>query len=245
MRLLRTFLCTAALLPFGMMAQAATSYDLAGDFSNALNPNGAWSFTLGGVPLAHVFPVNNGNPFMPVTQNGYWSTGNNLYANSPDVIRATQSGTAAGETANDFLAGDVIIHSPNPGSSSSPLLLSWTAPTDGQLQYSAAVWYAHSLVSRSNSVQLVLNGTVLDQRVIDNSSNRSLPGLSATGALGVKAGDVLSLSFVASAGQTYGSVDGVAETLNFTSSVPEPTSWALALAGGALMLGVRQRSRRR
>jgi hypothetical protein len=100
-------------------AQAAT-FDLSGDFSYTNNPNGAWSFVYAGTALSNVgTPVSNGNSLIPaIGSSGYYSTGNNLDENSPDVIKTVVSGSSSCGiegcfTNGDWLAGDVIVHSPN------------------------------------------------------------------------------------------------------------------------------------
>ena len=103
----------SALLAAPMFASAATSYNLSNDFSYSNNPNDAWSFLYGTTLLTSQVPLNNGNPLYPAALPGYWSTGADLWSNTPDVIKAAVNGSSAGETDSDFLAGDVIIHSPN------------------------------------------------------------------------------------------------------------------------------------
>jgi hypothetical protein len=224
------------------VSHASTAYNLSSDFSNSLNPNGPWSFSLGATPLSHFIPVNNGNHLIPSVGNGYWGTGNNLNDDTPDVFKTTVSGSSAGETDSDFLSGDVIVHSPN-AANGIPLLINWTAPTDGEIQYSLDVWYAHSIVDRKNQVELKFNGNLLTTSLLDKTSNRNLPALISSGQLAVKAGDVLSIQFSKTSGQQYGSLNGVNELVTFTSSVPELSSLASASVGLALLIFMRELKR--
>lgn len=235
-----TFFFVAVVLAAGVSASAsqASTFNLANDFSSTQNPNGAWSFLYSGSPLGHVgAPLADGNPIFPaIGPDGYFSTGPDLNSNTPDVIKVAVSGSAAGETNSDFLAGDVIIHTPNDGA---PLAIVWTAPSNGTISYDASFWYAHSLVSRSNDVTLFVNGVSEGSLAVNTSVNfdRSHPGSFSASSIAVTAGETLSLDFMKSSLQTYGSLDGVQFTVDFTSTVtsgvPEASTWVLMLAGFA------------
>src|SRR5580658_9373779 len=119
---------TAAGLGGALIMVAATtaghadgSLSLSGDFSNTLNPNGNWSYLYAGTFLPHQVTDTTDNSLYPaVSPEGYFSTGNDLDVNTPDVLKATIDGSQTyGDqgsfTDSDFLAGDVLIHSPNDG----------------------------------------------------------------------------------------------------------------------------------
>ena len=57
-------------------AVAASSYSLAGDFSQTTNPNGAWSFTQGSTALGRFLPSTPS----AVLAEGYWGVGTSLAA---------------------------------------------------------------------------------------------------------------------------------------------------------------------
>jgi hypothetical protein len=228
---------------FTTLAQATTVYSLAGDFSNASNPNGAWSFTQGSTPLAHFFP-STPNGLNPALANGYWGTGSDLNTNTPEVGKTTLNGSAVGYTDADFLSGDVILHSTNPGTGAA-VAVNWTAPADGSIDVTGLTWYAHSAVSRSNDFVVTLGAATLGTGVVSNTlhagSANALP-FSFSG-LSVSAGTVLTLSYTPSAGQPFGSIAGLSETVTFTPSpVPEASTWA-ALTVGLALLGVQVRRR--
>ena len=217
-------------------AQAVT-FNLATDFSNVSNPNGAWSFTRGTALMVHQPAASTGNPFDLAATNGYW--GSSTDYNSM-VSKVTVNGSAAAPYTNgDFLAGDVVIHSSNPGTFDA-LTINWTASAAGTIDYASSLWYAHSIVSRSNDVSAFLNSAALGTVVVNNSITRTnaITSLSGTG-LTVLAGDVLAFRFTPTAGQNFGSLAGIGLTVNFTpritGAVPEPASWAMMLLGFGLV----------
>jgi hypothetical protein len=221
-------------------AQAVTVYSLANDFSDAANPNGVWSFTHGVVPLSHFMPIGS-NPLNPGLANGFWSNGPNVDENSPFIGKATQSGgTLSGYSNGDFLSGQVVAHSPNSGAS---FFVNWTAPAAGSISFSASAWYGHSAIDRVNELFVSLQGVPLSGPTIINNtlneSNRQL--LSGTGLV-VAAGDVLSFELRKQVGQTFGSIAGLDETVNFVATpIPEPATVGLMLAGLGIVAGVARR----
>jgi hypothetical protein len=226
------------------VAHAATVYDLSGDFSNASNPNGVWSFTQGSAPLAHYFP-STANSINPALTNGYWGTGSDLNNNTPEVAKVTANGsTTSVYTDADFLTGDVILHSTNPGAGA-PVFINWTAPAAGTIDVSGLTWYAHSPVARSNEFLITLGASTLTTGVVSNNihTGRSNALAFSFSDLAVLAGTVLSISYTPTAGQTFGSIAGLSEAVTFTASpVPESSTWMLMLAGlGVLGSLVRQR----
>ena len=166
--------------------------------------------------------------------NGYWGTGSNLNVNTPEVAKTTANGSATGAyTDADFLSGDVILHSANPGSGN-PLFINWTAPSAGTIDVSGLTWYAHSPVFRSNDVLITLGGTTLLTNVVSSSSyaGRSNALSYSFSGLAVSAGTVLSLRYTATTGQGSGSIAGLSETVTFTASpVPEASTWAMMVVG--------------
>ncbi len=239
-----------ALMIFGLLAtsgQAAIVYDLANDFSNASNPNGVWSFTQGTTNLTK-FAIPGGccsDSIQAALANGLWSVlapGTSL--NDRDVMKTTANGAGTGSyTNNDWLSGDVIVHSTNPGNGVD-IFIRWTAPQAGTINYNGGVWYAHSTVVRSSDFFVSLNGgSALHTGTVAGAQNRSNIQ-TFNGGLSVNAGDVLAIRLAPTAGQNLGSLAGVNLTVSLepTSSVPEPTT--LGLASGALLLlalGVRRR----
>jgi hypothetical protein len=216
---------------------AATTYSLGGDFSNSLNPNGAWAFRQGSTALAHFLPSTS-NATNLALSNGYWGTGSDLNTNTPEIGKVTVNGVATGGYTNaDFLAGDVILHSTNPGTGAA-ITVDWIAPSAGFIDLAASTWYAHSGVSRSNDVLVTLGNVTLGTGVLSNSSfagRNSALSFSFTN-LAVAAGTVLSFRYTPTTGQPFGSIAGLSETVSFTASaVPDASTWATLSLGLALL----------
>jgi hypothetical protein len=220
-------------------ASHAASYNLTSDFSSTTNPNGVWSFVYAGNPLPHQASAqNNGNPQLPaIPAGGYFSTGNNLSANTPDVLQAAVNGSSAGLTNGDFLAGDVLIHSPNDGAA---VFVIWTAPTNGTVTFfDSNYWYAHSSVDRSNDIGFIYGSN--DLGIVGETSKTSNPNRSAFGQTfndvdtHFLAGDTIALYFLKSANEEFGSLTGVRMSVEFTpdavSETPIPGALPLFVSG--------------
>jgi hypothetical protein len=232
-------------LAFGALtSQAATVYDLASDFSTTSNPNGVWSYVQGSTPLQLQSQPTDTNPLNPAAANGYFGVADN-FSTAPFVFEASQDGASTSPyTDDDFLTGDILAHSTNPGAGAN-LFIEWTAPADGTITYSGEVWYAHSPVDRSNDYALTLDGgSDLASGTVTNGDGLNAPSdFDSSGSLTVDAGDVLALELVPTAGQTFGSLAGVDLTVDFTASTPEPGT-ILLLAGGLFGIAVALKLRR-
>ncbi len=234
----------AALMAASSSAQA-TVYSLSGDWSDSANPSGAWSY---GTGLTHHPQPVTANTLNGAAGNGFWGAGSDFYS-SPFTLKTTANGASTGAyTNNDFLAGDVLVHSANDGST---FVIAWTAPAAGQIALASSVWYAHSIVARSDEVAAFLNSALLGSATVTNGIDRASRLNLASGIYTVAAGDVLTFDFTKTAGQTFGSMAGIDATIDFTPStigggggVPEPATWAMMILGFGLVGGM-TRSRRR
>lgn len=223
------------------VAQAQV-YSLSGDWSDAANPNGAWSY---GPGLSHYAQPSSGpaNDLNATAANGYWGSGPDFFS-SPFMVKVTANGSSTGAyNDNDFLAGDVVVHSPNSGA---PTSITWTAPSAGSIALISSVWYAHSIVSRSDDILALLNGTMIGSATVTNGITRASQLTLVNGSFTVAAGDVLTFDFTKSAGQQFGSIAGISATIDFTpdvtGAVPEPATWAMMILGFG-MIGVSLRGR--
>jgi hypothetical protein len=242
-------------LVFGTLAGAsavrAATYDLSAGFDTANNVGSSWSVTYSGGALPHQASAANNNPLYPaIPSGGFFGVGSDLNNDTPFAFKAAVNGSSAngvpGETLkdSDFLAGDIIVHTPDDGSA---LTISWTAPTAGILtDLITSVWYAHSTVDRSNVVTTTVAGVFISSVPINNVVNRDRDhaGQSNVIPFNLDAGDLITLSFAKSGG-TFGSLAGVAMSFDFTASAVTPIPAALPLFVSALVgLGWLGRRRR-
>lgn len=214
-------LCAALVSPVGT---AAAVYDVAADWSTTDNPNGPWSYLQGtallpnqptaccGLPVAPSFaPSHVSGTFLPVF--GQATPGADIYVHSYDPFNG---GAAQGEA-----------------------VLAWTAPMSGLADVSGYFYYSHFPHQRSNDVTILLGGSVLGSAVLSylehqdeaNQWNFSFNDLV------VNTGDMLTMVFQRSAGQSSGSSDAGNLIITFTAAaVPAPPTSALIFAGMAALI---------
>jgi PEP-CTERM motif len=143
----------------------------------------------------------------------------------------------------DCLAGDIVGHSPN---GASALVVAWLAPSSGTISnLTMTIWYSHSTAgARSNDFLLQLDATTLTSGTVSNTSffDRNNRDSYSNPGFAVNQGDVIALSIARTAGQTFGSLDGMTLDFTFDSSVPEPaTLGGSLLCFGAMALYARKR----
>ncbi len=241
--------CLKIALAVGMVSIAlhASTVSLQNDFSITNgNPNGNWSYTEGTMPstgalLGFQIPLNNGNALYPALSTGYWGAGPDLNLNTPEIFSALVNGSSAGETNNDFLAGNIVGHSPNLGDY---LFATWTAPSAGTVgTQSGMVWYAHSVVSRSNDWALFFDNSTLASGSVTNGQGLTNPDTFSSAGFAVNAGDTISLGIRKTNLQQFGSLAGMDLTFTFTptQSTPEPGSLVLLGSGIVGLAGVLRR----
>lgn len=215
---------------------------LANDFGLSSNPNGSWSYWKDASLLTLQTPTPNSNPLIPALSSGFWGAGPDLNAQTPEIFKALVDGSSIGANNGDFLAGDIVGHSPNDGGS---LVAMWTAPSAGTITGLAAkFWYAHSGLFRSNEFTLMNNAIVLGAGTTSAAQNfdRDHAAVLTPAQFEVGVGDVITLSLAKTSGQTDGTLSGMALDFTFTP-VPEPATTTYVAIGLAI-LGVAARRRR-
>lgn len=220
----------------------AAAISLANDFSLSSNPNGNWSYRKDTLFLAFQTPLPNGNPLIPALASGFWGAGPDLNTQTPEIFKALENGSSIGLNNGDFLAGDIVGHSPNDGSS---LVAMWTVPSAGTISsLTAKAWYAHSPVSRSNDFTLLYNAIVLGTGTTSTAVNfdRDHAAVLTPAEFDVTAGDFIALSIAKTSGQVDGALSGMALDFTFTP-VPEPST-TTCLSIGLAILGATVRFRR-
>lgn len=215
------------LLAWAGQARADT-FSLAGDWSDAVNPNGVWSYndtTSNGAIVPNTIHQDNWDPsggFGGFTGSqpawAYQVVGN------PGHIPAWC--LSVGNTMFDLPAGRVFVHtadSANGYHGDTIANVTWTSPGDGIIAISGGTWLGRKTLGRSDDWSLQLNGTVLTAGSLSSSDSYTSnnPFLFQDGSGGpdvlmqiVAAGDVV--IFTAVRTSFYGEAVAVDLTIDFT-----------------------------
>lgn len=209
----------AVVAALGSMAAAQTS-NVAADWIEGPNPNGAWSFREGSNLLAHV--------------NNWAGSGQGAYANAaggsghiPACVK--QVGIWSG---SDTQPGDVQIHcrDSSNGGSNGEGSIRWTAPSAGVVGVSGSVWLTRN-VGRSVVWSILVDGvTQTSGTVFDGDPySRSNPfplsagsgGPAPLGSIAVTAGTVITFLTVKAPSSPFGDFVGVDLSISYG---PTPAS---------------------
>jgi hypothetical protein len=186
--------CLIALVAAGALVgpapgQAATIFDLTADWSDTVNPNGAWSYRTGDTLLTSTTRASDP-----------WATPQASWGDLPGWFKS--NGTEL--FAHDWQAGDVVTHT---GSSD----IVWTSPHDGVITIEGSVWHTRD-IGRSNDWFIYLNETLLTSGAVGDGTpdSRSAPlsfaagsgGSSALVNLPVQSADIVRLRLFPTAGSS-------------------------------------------
>jgi hypothetical protein len=234
--------------------QAQTTYDLASNWSDVLNPNGVWSYGVVNFSL----PPGTDNFELLTSHTSNWNAGGDF--TSPQaawVLPSSPVGIAksTGVSTWDFPVGRVGMHTAFDATHNATGVR-WTAPTTTTVSLSGGAWMWRDF-GRTQRMTLIKNSTAIFAVDIPQPSSgvnsaspltlgtaADLGGSSASALqnIPVNGGDTLTLTFGPEApGNTVGDYVGVDFTVVVT---PEPSGVAL-FAGLATAGGLLVRRRRR
>jgi len=156
----------------------ADLYSLSGDWSDAVNPNGPWSYWVAGNLGASSFRGGEPSGFSP--DQPIWTGG---WYNWQGWSKNNQ------ESFFDSKMGDVYGHT-DPWS---PMEIRWTSPSAGVIDVSGGVWAIRD-IGRWNDWELVLDGVLVTSGSVGSGDDYSSVNLMpiSVGPLSVEAGDILS-----------------------------------------------------
>ncbi len=202
-------------------AASAQVYNLNADWSEAANPNGAWSLLEGTNPLPHVDSWQSSLGGWAQPQPG-WAESENGNNRLPFFFKSNGSETFS----RDFVAGDVVCHSWDGvnGSGNGQASAAWTSPGQGSVRVTGGVWLARN-IGRAVNWALYVNGArrtggpLFDGDAYDRA-NPFLFGAGDGGASGAKGiivqpGDAVALRLETPGGS--GEFVGIDLTVTFTA----------------------------
>lgn len=202
------------------------SYDLAGNFSESVNPSMVWSYRHGSVLLPSISAWQSVIGGWAQPQPG-WARSSDGNDRLPFVFRSNGSETFA----HDWASNAIVLHTTDPanGSRSGEAIVAFTAPFSGRVNISGHTWLGRD-IGRANDWSIVHGGSVLA-----SGSNWSGDPFSSTNpqsffsgsttpdslhGLEVCEGDEILLRVVRAPGMVSGDFSVVAMTVTYTAAFP-------------------------
>jgi hypothetical protein len=221
--------CAASTIePFLGALAAGAVHDATADWSDADNPTGPWSYLQGTTPLAHQSSWVPGS--FPGMQPA-WATAASGAGHVPAFFQALSA-------ADDYLAGDVVIHSRDDGSGGGQgdARLRFTAPATGIYRVDLDIWIARD-ISRSVPWTLAAEGTPIDTGTVASGDafSRSNPD-GASGSVALAQGDTVDLVLNTPGGGVPGDLVGAKLRLEAFGIDVDGNGKTLPLTDGILIL---------
>ncbi len=225
---------------------AGTIYDLAGDWSDATNPNGVWSYNYDiGAPIT--VHQTSWDPIASGSAQPAWA-----FQAVPTAGHIPAWFNSVGNTniVPDAPAGTIVVHTADAANGVAGLStanVTWTSPIDGMITIVGDTWLARKTLGRSDDWSILLNGSTLASGTVTSSDpyTSSNPLLFPTLTETVHVGDVVMFAAVKDPGSPFGEFEAVNLTIDATA-VPEPASlFVFGGLGAVTGLAVRWRRKRR
>lgn len=235
------FFGVAFALAVGSAGAQAALYDLNSDWSNISNPNGVWSLNEGSNALPFIASWIHGGPA--------WARAPGGPGHVPAFFKA-QSAAGGFLSYNDWQAGDIVVHTTDPGSGGGNGIATvrFTAPNAGTASIMGDIWKS-SRFNRPQDWLLLHNGmTTLAGGSLPSSltNGRGARDIFSIGSLALAAGDTLELRVIRNTATPFGDFVGLNFSVDLQSAtaVPEPATWLMLLSGFGLV-GLVHRMRQR
>ncbi len=221
---------SAAVLSVNMASAETITYDLQQDFSTTQNPNGVWSYDLGGSPITSQISGVYGTGWC-------YMTGAYGYYDGSIIIGAASGG---------LTPGSIAIHTYSFGGDDS---ITWTSPAAGTIDISGLAW-DEDFGGRDAKWTLTVGGqTIAFCPSIDGIQSTDAQASFANNVVSgeslnnipVCAGDVV--AFTPHTTTQYGHFMGVNMDVVMTT-VPEPSTFVLFSIGAISLLAYAWRKRR-
>lgn len=213
----------AVVIALSPMTARAVTYDINADFSTASNPNGVWTygFTVG---LGGLFTL-------------YDQPGTNAWRHS--VVQSfgapADFNNPTGSTIGLLPAHTAAFH---PGAGGEFSVYRFTTPNAGTYDLSAVFG---AIDSGGTDVHILKNNVSFFDHAVDQSANSSV---SFSSALALTAGDLIDFAVGFGANANFFNDSTSINASLSPSAVPEPSTYAMMLAGlSVLGLVVRRRKR--
>jgi len=223
--------------------KADVVFDLAADWSDTTNPNGAWSYNKSpGTPFtSHVNDWDAAHlNWFDTTQPAWAGAIPQQAGHVPFWMKIVSENSFGG----DLPIGSVAMHGVEGTQPAVWPGVTWTSPTDGMIQISGGVWLSRPSDDRSMLWQILRDGETRTEGTIAGSTpySSSTPFDFADGSGGlavltmpVSEGTVITFQADRAPGASYADMTGLNLTITATA-IPEPST--LTALSGLLGMGI-------